>query len=144
MYLHCLNPIYQKSSWIGGSKTFNALNMIERIPSSLLITSCEGFAEEATNLSKGRLRLHFQRSSLQSMGISTKICSASWIPGIGVGPPKPAGEYHWNGWGPQLEKLKIVKHNAVKAFQYAGNKGSSSDILRCPNHESVIIRDWKS
>ena len=27
--------------------------------------------------------------------------------------------------------LKNMKHNTVKAFQYASNKGSSSDILRC-------------
>ena len=32
---------------MGGFKTFNALNMIERIPSTQLITSCEVFAEEA-------------------------------------------------------------------------------------------------
>ena len=28
-------------------------------------------------------------------------------------------------------ELNNVKHNAVKVFLYAGNNGSSSDILRC-------------
>ena len=78
--------------------------MIEMIPFTVNhhILWMKFLQRKLTNLSKGRLRLHFQRSSLQSIGISTSFYSASWIPGDGV-----------------------------KVFLYAGNNGSSSDILRC-------------